>query len=227
MEQVLVPANTAATAIPAIELVFFDPAAGDYRVARHEPIPLTVRPRAEGDTALITGRTTAARPAERLGEDLVYLKGDLGTAVLSRPFAGGTGFWLLHIGPLTVVVGLIVWKRRQDRLRSDVAYARRSRAARRAHRLLADAANHGEVQRALQQYLGDRLNLPGGGITAAIIDDKLRPLGLTEESAGRLRHIFEQCDTARFAGGAGGGTEVAGLVAETRNAIDELERTHL
>jgi hypothetical protein len=167
--------------------------------------------KASGGSAVVSG-TTRTRPAEKLGEDIVYLKGDRGPAEsrISWP-----AFWLLNVTPFVALAGAIGWKRRTDRLRGDIAYARRSRAARSARKLLSTAANFDEVQRVLQNYLGDRLNIPASGITASVVDEH----GLPQQVAG----VFEACDAARFAGTR---TDVTVLKQSVEKVIDELETDH-
>src|SRR5208283_5134407 len=115
---------------------------------------------------------------------------------------------------------------RTDRLRGDVAYARRTRAAKKARKLLTSATSYDEIQRALQQYLGDRLNIPVGGITAAVIDEQLVPRGGNGELAARAKACFEACDTARFAGG-GADTSVQATRDNVERLIDDLETKQL
>jgi len=97
-----------------------------------------------------------------------------------------------------------------------VAYARRSRAARGARKLLATATTPDAIQQALQHYLGDRLNIPSAGITAAVAEERQLP--------GAVREIFEACDAARFAGMA---ADVAALKQRVEQVIDELETATL
>jgi hypothetical protein len=118
--------------------------------------------------------------------------------------------------PIVALAGAIGWKRRFDRLRGDVAYARRSRAARNARRQLASAGNFDDVQRTLQNYLGDRLNIPASGITASVADEHGLP--------GKVREIFDACDAARFAGVP---ADVATLKQKVQEVIDELENQSL
>jgi hypothetical protein len=119
----------------------------------------------------------------------------------------------LNAAPLVALAGAVGWKRRQDKLRADVAYARRSRAARNARKLLAAAAGVDDVQRALQTYLGDRLNIPAAGITASVVEEHHLPA----EVAG----VFEACDAARFAGVA---ADLPALKQTVERLIDDLER---
>src|SRR5207244_1293541 len=153
-QQVLIAKSTDATQLPEVRLSYFDPIEKAYKTAVQGPIKLVVK--AGGAGAVVSG-TTRARLPEKLGEDIVYLKGDRGPA---EARVSWPAFWLLNVTPLVALAGAIGWKRRTDRLRGDIAYARRSRAARNARKRLATAANFDDVQRVLQSYLGDRLNIP-------------------------------------------------------------------
>ena len=68
------------------------------------------------------------------------------------------------------------------------------------------------MQRGLQEYLGNRLNIPASGITASVVEERQLP--------GQVRVIFEACDAARFAGAA---LDVAALKQQVEQVIDELE----
>jgi hypothetical protein len=78
----------------------------------------------------------------------------------------------------------------------------------------------------LQHYLGDRLNIPVGGITASVVDEQLVPRGVNAELADRVRACFEACDTARFAGG-GADTSIQATRDNVERLIDELETKQL
>jgi hypothetical protein len=211
VQQVLIPKDLIPTQLPEVRLVYFDPIAKAYRMARHEPIKLAVKP--GGEAGAFVASASRLNAPEKFGEDIVYLKGDPGDVpvAISLPV-----FWTLNALPVFALSGAIAWKRRADRLRGDVAYARRSRAARAARKRLAAAANLDDVQRALQNYLGDRLNIPALGITRSVVEEHQLPT----EMAG----IFERCDAARFAGAV---ADVKALKQCVERLIDDLERDHL
>jgi hypothetical protein len=225
IQQVLMAKNTEVKELPEVRLVYFDPVAKAYRTAVQSAIKLVVKA-GSGRESTIVGNTGRLRPEEKLGQDIVYLKGDMGPVAQSVPFCSTPAFWILNVMPVLGLVGGIGWKRRVDRLRGDVAYARRTRAAKNARRLLTTAMNYDEVQRALQQYLGDRLNIPAAGITASIVDEQLVPRGVNGELATRARECFEKCDTARFAGGSAG-ADVRATREQVERLIDELEQKQL
>jgi hypothetical protein len=211
IQQVLVPRSVNAKQLPEVRLAYFDPVAKTYKVAVQPPTPLNVKPGTGAQSTIVSGGIRL-RPDEKLGQDIVYLKGDLGT--VANPLAPSV-FWLLNATPVFTLLGALAWKRRADKLRGDVAYARRSRAARTAHKLLAAATNCDQLQRALQTYLGDHLNIPASGITVSIADEhKLPPA---------VREIFEACDAARFAGAP---ADLPALKQKTEQVIDELENAN-
>jgi hypothetical protein len=225
MQQVLIAKSTDVKELPEVRLTYFDPDARAYKVAVQSPIKLVVKAGNGGQTTIVSGGGRL-RPDEKLGQDIVYLKGDLGSAAPGFPFVGTATFWVLNVTPALALLGTIGWKRRTDKLRGDVAYARRTRAAKKARKLLTSATSYEEIQRALQHYLGDRLNIPVGGITANVIDEQLVPRGVNGELADRARACFEACDTARFAGG-GADMSVQATRESVERLIDELETKQL
>jgi len=221
IQQVLIPKTTEVKEVPEVRLVYFDPVAKTYKVAAQQPIRLMVKAGGGSQTTIVSGGARLRRE-EKLGQDIVYLKGDLGPAIAAIPFYATPTFWTLNVLPVLGLLGSIGWKRRTDKLRGDVAYARRSRAARNARKLLDSASSYDEVQRALQQYLGDRLNIPAGGITASVVDEQLVPRGVNGQLASDTKACFEACDAARFAGGnTGSGAQATREKVE--RLIDELE----
>jgi len=226
IQQVLIPKTTEVKELPEVRLVYFDPGARAYKTAVQSAIKLMVKAGSGGQTTIVSagGRL---RPEEKLGQDIVYLKGDLGPTAVVVPFYATPTFWALNIVPVVALLGGIGWKRRTDKLRRDVAYARRSRAARTARKLLASAQSYDEVQHALQNYLGDRLNIPTGGITTAVVDEQLVPRGVNGALAAEAKACFEACDTARFAGGGGVGDGVMATREKVERLINELEKKPL
>jgi hypothetical protein len=204
-QQVLIAKDTSVTQLPGVGLTYFDPLAKAYKTTGQPALPLQIK--AGGQAAVLTG-SQRARVKEKLGQDIVYLKGERGEMPERVP-----PMWPWNVVPVVGLAGALVWKWRRDRLAGDVAYARRSRAARNARQILTGATTHEQVQRALQEYLGDRLNIPASGLTASVVEERCLP--------GKVREIFEACDAARFAGAH---ADVSVLKQNVEQVIDELER---
>lgn len=79
----------------------------------------------------------------------------------------------------------------------------------------------------LQDYLGDRLNLPSSGITSNIIEEQLRPRALPPEICQALKEVFTACDTARFAPNMQGKVDRERLVKIVREVIVAMEKLSL
>jgi hypothetical protein len=221
-QQVLVPKDATVTHLPEVRLSYFDPVANAYKTAGQNALPIKVKPSANGQIAVLTG-SPRARPAENLGQDLVYLKGDPGPDP-GAPLVGTPIFWTLNVVPILGLAGALAWKRRRDRLAGDIAYARRSRAARNARRILTEKSDHEHIQRALQEYLGDRLNIPSSGMTASVVEEQLKPHGVPEALTAEVQKIFEACDAARFSGAA---ADTGAWQQAVERLIDELEKINL
>ena len=93
IQQVLVPKSTAVKQLPEIRLSYFDPVTKTYTNAVAPPINLTVKTGTGGQSTVISAGLRV-RPEEKLGQDIVYLKGDRGPAAAAVPFCAtpGSGF---------------------------------------------------------------------------------------------------------------------------------------
>ena len=207
-EYVIVPRAPGRVTIPAVELAYFDVDAGVYAVAASDPIALTV----VGDPV-----TAPAGPTGRLRTGVDLQRQDIRFIRIAmpgfRPVGGslirGVGFWAILLVPMLAVAGTVAVRRHQDRLRGDVAYARRRRASRLAKHRLARAESlrspdrhrefHAEVGRALQGFLGDKLNVAEAGLIREEIRARLTSRGVAPEVIDAYLGCLEDCDRQRFA----------------------------
>jgi len=122
-------------------------------------------------------------------------------------------------------------------MRTDKRYARFLKAPRSARKgikkakafiVKGDTARfYDTVFKTMQEYLGNKFNLPGGSITVQIIEDKLRPAGCDESIVGMLRDIFAECDMARYASSLPGKDAAGEALEKVKKVIDYLEKTKL
>jgi hypothetical protein len=172
---VLVPQSEGTFTIPPIRVAYFDPVKQQYATAQSAPVPLEIKPGAAEDA----GKVVYAG-----GDDFKVLNRDIrfihavpaGLAIAERPFYAGRLFMALQTLPALVVVASLFIERRRRRMRSDVGFARASRAYRDAERKLADADKRfREDQKengfallhgAVFGYFADKMNVPAAGVTA-------------------------------------------------------------
>ena len=247
-EQIIVPLSPRASVIPPVMFSFFDPETGHYQTLVRGPIRLTVREAPAGATPTVVSAppitaspaTPALRPREKLGVGIAYLKPGIGSLVSTSPSYYRQAWFLAVQGvPVLALVISFFAQRRQARLRNDIGYARARRAFSNAKVHLAEAerlmvagqsqssAFYAALFNTLQNYLGDRLNLPSSGITSNIVEEQLRPRGVPAEIGEALKKVFAACDTARFAPSLQGNLDRERLVNVTREAVTAMEKMAL
>lgn len=222
--------------IPAIELPYFDTSAGEYRVARAEPIPLQVKA-AKIVTALdAEGRelpVAASRELEAWTRGIAHNYEDL--RVLQHQRHGPEQWikspvWIAILtgSPLIYVftlVGTVIARRRAadpPAARARKAYGHLLRALSNAQRDNA-AQVYGVVLEAVRRYLGDKLRMTSASLTFADVKARLETKGIKTETLETLEQLFERCEAGQYAGN----TEAAdpGAVVEHASRLaKELER---
>ena len=207
-EYVIVPRAPGRVTIPAVKLAYFDVDAGTYAVAASDPIILAVAGDPVAAPAGPAGRLRTGVDLER--QDIRFIRIAMpGFRPVGGSLVRSAGFWAIVLVPMMGVAGAVAARRHQDRLTGDVAYARRRRAARLAKQRLARAESlrspdrhrefHGEVGRALQGFLGDKLNVAEAGLIRDEIRARLTSREVAAEVIDAYLGCLEDCDRQRFA----------------------------
>lgn len=207
-EYVIVPRAPGRLTVPGVELPYFNVETGAYAVAAADPIALTIT----GDPVIApvgpAGRVRTGVDLQR--QDIRFIR----MAVPAfRPIGGSlvrsAAFWGILLVPMFALAGAVAVRRHQDRLRGDVAYARRRRAARLAKSRLTRAEPlrapdhhrefYAEVGRALEGFLGDKLNVAEAGVIRDEIRSRLTSRGAAPEVVDAYLGCLDDCDRQRFA----------------------------
>ena len=231
-EYVMIPEKAGDVALPPFKLSFFDPVSERYATVASKAVALIVTPNANLSQPEVLAKREEVR---LLGQDIRYIKPDREQLTdQSSLLYQSTGYWLLQMIPLVGVGIAYVYRKHQDRLLGDVAYARRRRARSEAQKRLAEAANlmaqadgaafHAELHRSVAQFLADRLNRPAAGLTAQEAAMALQDKNVDATKIEQVRHIFGQCDAARFAPGQADKKQMNDLYELAVVLIDDLER---
>ncbi len=206
-EYVAIPNRAGKLGIGPFLLVYFDPEVHRYRTARSRVVTVDVKP---GRQQAASGAVMSRREIEMLGRDIRHLKPDLGILEdHGRRYVRSTWFWTVQLVPFVGFFGIFAYKRHRDRIMGDVAYARRRRSGSEARKRLTQArkrlhekdgvAFYVEINRALAQFLADRLNLPVAGMTRESAARALRDVDVPDPIVSQVRDVFLRCDYARFA----------------------------
>jgi hypothetical protein len=223
--------------VPSIELPYFDTVTGTYRVARSEPIPLTVN-----KTRIITaldaeGVDEAASPGSEIEtwtKGIAFNYEDMGTIANQRlaPLSWfRSPLWIcLFVGPplcyvlLLTGVGL-VRKRNADpmKARARKAFGRLTGSLKEARGAPTSGHTCDMVQDAFRHYLGDKLRMPKGALTFNDIKEVLKAKGLDQSTLDRLKALFERCEAGRYAG-IGGSSDASSIAEQGISLAKDLEK---
>ncbi len=235
-EQVVIPEQPGAFAIPELRFSYFDPDTRAYRTITHPAIPITIRAAAQSAKApQIIGAPPVARPAESLGRDIVFIKDTPGALrPIGTRWYRSAAFWAFQLLPLAAWLALVAYDRRRRRLHGDTGYARYTRAGREARTALAAAraalgrgdrgAFYDAVASALRDYLSAKLDLPPGSVTPERVGERLGRNALAERIPTELRDLFDHCEHVRFAPSADGDRDMPATLERAEGIVRQLER---
>ncbi|MDO8748801.1 MAG: BatD family protein [Candidatus Omnitrophota bacterium] len=213
-EQVIIPWDESVREIPALRFSFFNPDTEKYQTILKGPFPLKVlAPDKSEELKVIDSQSPRLlvpdEKEEKLGRDIVYIKPMAGKLSEQGEYLYKNKVFLwLQVFPFLSFLVIYILKLRSQRLKTDLRYARKLSAPKKARTGLNKARNYLSQGRnkefydtlfsSLREYLGDRFHLPSQSITIDIIDGVLKPKGASIETLNKLKDIFNDCDTARY-----------------------------
>jgi hypothetical protein len=230
-ERVLLPTENGDLVLPAIEFSYFNPVTGQYETKSTEPITVQVTgdvgagaslaPLDPGTAVPQNAATAAVNPVLRPIKSSAELSSSAASAL-----TGQTGYWLLWVVPLLLLVGHFSWKSYQQR-RLDTADLRRSKsAAGKAKKALKEAQNAGLGQEAagpiLTAYMEEKMNRPVAGLSHTQLVNLLSANGVDDDLSRRVQNCLMLSEMGRYAP-AELTLKQGDLWSETAAVIDALD----
>ena len=226
--------------VPPIELPYFDTRTGGYKVARTQPMPITVN-----ETRVVTAAdaegsgpvTSAGRALKAWSRGIAH---NYEAPSVLNDSRHGPGEWgrspawlcLLAIPPCMYLSLLLAtsWIRRRtaDPLAAKArgASSEFGRSLRQAGHAFASDPGEGyaALLESLRVYLGSRLRTAGGALTYRDVERRLVDAGADGDCLRTLKGLFDRCEAGRYAGSLDqdGGTET--LLHDAGQVVKELER---
>jgi len=230
---VVVPQVEGAFTIPSVSVPYFDPEAEVYQIAQSAQLPLEVKPGTAEDGRKVI--YAGGDDFEVINRDIRFIHPVPASLDLAaRPFYRTPFFLGAQALPILVLAASVVFEKRRRRLRSDVGFARASRAFREASKRLAEAerafragnsqAGFGLVHAAVFGYVADKMNAPVAGLTSDGIESYLRGAQSDEGVIESVRGVIDACDAGRYAASGAEADRGQEIVARTRAAITSLEK---
>ena len=232
-EWVLVPRQPGRVSVKPVEMSIFDPSVPDYRKLRTESFSIDVE---RGEDVFISAPSGLSKEeVALLGQDIRFIMTEAARFIpIGRHVTDRAGFWIAALFPAVCLCAAILYRRHIERLRGDEAYARHRRAFRAAKRHLSDARLQlktgstsnffAEVGRALNGFLGDKLNTSEAGLMTDEVTDALKKRGVHPDRIEEILDCIGICDMRRFSPAAATPSEMEAFLHRAEKAIDVIDR---
>lgn len=127
------------------------------------------------------------------------------TTTAPTPLHQKTWVWVLIFFPLFLTAGAYAYKKYHDRMQTDTAFARSRTASDKAEKTLSKAESADDIkqgyhliEKALVQFITDKLNLPPAGLSNRDIISEIEKLGDSEVTT-ELKRLLTKCETIAYA----------------------------
>jgi len=233
-EYLIVPRSSGKKEIPPVLFSYYNPEKSSYVTLSTPSYFIDVEQGSNSGSGNVAGYSK--EEIKMLSQDIIYIKtstGDLTRQGDSTIF--GFGFWTAALLPLFLLSGLIIWKRRSDKLAGNLQLLRYQRAQKVARarfktaRNLMEANNqtgfYAEISQALFGYLEDKLHIPKAEISLDRAVVELQKKNIDGELINKLRDCTEKCQYARFAPGSDGDAAMNDMYNDLTKVIIELEKS--
>ena len=193
---IVIARNEGTFEIPESRLAYYDPEANRYRITTLPALTLVAERDPDAIVTTANELRLEVQPITGLAQWVT---------VRHAPLYQKSWVWFLLIFPLLVLGGAFGYKKYSDRMNTDTAFARSQKAKEKALAELKKAHEHDDIkqsyyhlQRALTQFICDKLNLPAAGLsTEKIVSELGQRAGQT--TAKDVKVILDKCDTIAYA----------------------------
>lgn len=218
--------------IPPLDFSYYDYKDSQYKTIRTKPISLKVTGKAGEPVRSIEVVRDSVKALKR---EINYLKPADAEPLRKRgkrallPYAAA-----FHALPLALLAFVFFARKRKDKLKSDVAYARSSRAKgaaakqlRKARSLLkagSEKEYFSEVAEAIRKYLADKINIAAESLIVEDALDALKDKLGQDLPADKIRNCVTDCDAVSFSSITPSLEDMKNTYKVAAEIINELER---
>ncbi len=114
--------------------------------------------------------------------------------------------WGMAFVPLILFLGVFGYKTYYDKLNNDTGFARSTKAKDKAIHILEEAKTtadikegYHKIQKALSQYIADKLNMPIAGVSGQRLIEEVQKKGGDASVTAEAKRIFDKCETIAYA----------------------------
>ncbi len=238
-EEVYIPKRAGKLTIPAVSLNFFDPKAKKYRTISTDPVQVGVKPADDMEYSETPYQPVAGRTINSESKDIRYIKNNPGKLEKKQGLILFSPLYLvLNCIPIVILAGVVVVRKRREKLASDIGYARSRRARKmakkrlsRAHKLKdsnQQAEFYAELRQAIISYVADKTNRSPYGFTSDMLMELLQDKGADDAIVDNVKELFRRADFAQYSSGEFNSPDKnAESLMMAENLLVKIEGTHL
>lgn len=236
IEFVLIPQVEGDTAIPSVEVSYFDPVTRAYNTIRSASVQMSVQP-GEKETGRQVVFTGSGEDIEVLGRDIHFIHPVPAEISLGHTALYGGVYAALHALPLLAVITSLVVARRRRQWMQDAPSYRARRAAREADKRLrtardrlnegTEAAVFADISLALREYVGAKMRRSASGLTNEEIGRYLEEHDVPHDDIDDLQSILKICDGAQYSSASSSRDQAGQTLSEASRVIERLENQGL
>jgi hypothetical protein len=232
-EYLIIPRTSGKKEIPPVDFTYFDPDKKIYVTLSSPKYIINVEKSTAGN---FIADDYSKEDIKLLGEDIRYIKtstDDIGkkSGILLLQF----GFWTAAAVPLLALAGLILFKKRNEKLSANMQMLRYQRAQKIAKtklkkaKILMDSHDqngfYSEISQALYGYLEDKFHIPKSELSLDRAVTELGKKNLAKDLIMNFKRCSEKCEYIRFAPESNGNAEMEDMYNRSAEIIIEIEKS--
>lgn len=232
LEYVLIPRTSGQYRIKPLEISFFNPNSRSYKTLRSKEYIINVG--AGEDVNGVAGNTYLSKSEVKLlGKDIYFIKEEKLNLLPAgyKPYAA-TWFWASLLLPLLLLGGAYGYRNYQEKMTTNVEYARRRKAFKQAEKRLKGASHflrqgnlaefYGEISRGLIGFVADKTNHPAAGLLREDVDKLLKNSKVDAPLIEEYLKCLDEADFRRFAPGRITDSEARAFYEQAANILAKL-----
>lgn len=210
--------------IPASEFSFFEPSSNSYKTISIPSYTLHVKP---GKNSGISTRNSLPKDIHDIHAKPSSIHKSLDINLPYSPI-----YWSGFALPLLAYLGLIAFRKREEKLQSNTILFKNKRANKVALKRLAlaeiflkqsaQSKFYEETSKAVWLYLSDKLNIPLANLSKEIADEKLQQKNISPLLKSEISRITNECEMALYSPDSGS-LKMHQTYSDTLRLIGKLE----
>jgi hypothetical protein len=233
VEYLIVPRTQGKKEIPPVEFSYFNPASNRYTTIKSQPFSINVE---KGEPVYRQGIAGVNKEnVQLLGEDIRFIKTSTDDLIRTGDFIFEKfWFWTITFFPVLAFIGLVVWRKREDKFSGNVQLMKYQRAQKIARNRLKNAkkslkaknqeAFYSDISQALFGYLEDKLRMPKANFSLEKAIDNLKGSNISDGLLNDVKGAVETSEFSRFAPQTDGKSPMNEMYDRAAKIIVELEK---